>query len=120
MNSQRVFKSSDHMRVSDGEPVRSVVLESVHAVIVAWQVEPGQSIAPHTHPEGQDTWTVLSGHGEYQVDEMGNTVKVMPGDVVVAKQGEVHGVTCTSLEPLRFISVVAPIEAGYVPLPPRA
>ncbi len=120
MSNQRVFKSSDHMQVSNGEPIRSVVQESEHAVIVAWHVEPGQTIAAHTHPEGQDTWTILSGLGDYQIDELGNTVKVVSGDIVVAKQGQVHGVTCTSTEPLRFISVVAPIEAGYVLLPPRA
>ncbi len=64
MSHQRVYKSSDYMQVSDGEPIRSVVVESEHSVIVAWHVEPGQS------------------------------------------------------EPLRFISVVAPLEAGYVPLSP--
>ena len=117
MSSQRVYKSSEHMQPSDGDPVRSVVLESEHSVIVAWHVEPGQSIAAHTHPAGQDTWTILSGEGQYQVDAMGNTVAVVPGDVVVARTGQVHGVLCTSLEPLRFISVVAPWEAGYVPLP---
>ena len=120
MNSQRVFKSCDHMQVSEGEPIRSVVQESEHSVIVAWHVDPGQSIAAHTHPNGQDTWTILSGHGDYQIDEQGNTVKVTSGDVVVARKGQVHGVKCTSLEPLRFISVVAPIEAGYVLLPARA
>ena len=116
MGEQRVYKASDHMQVSDGDPIRSVVVESEHSVIVAWHVEPGQSIAAHTHPAGQDTWTILSGEGQYQVDAMGNTVAVVPGDVVVARQGQVHGVRCTSLEPLRFISVVAPLEAGYVPL----
>ena len=116
MNNQRVYKSSDHMQVSDGEPIRSVVVESEHSVIVAWHVEPGQTIAPHTHPHGQDTWTILSGQGQYQVDEQGHTVAVAPGDVVIARRGQVHGVLCTSSEPLRFISVVAPAEAGYVPL----
>lgn len=120
MSSQRVFKSSNHMQVSEGEPIRSVVQESEHSIIVAWHVEPGQTIAPHTHPGGQDTWTILSGHGEYQTDELGNTVRVTSGDVVVAKQGQVHGVRCTSDEPLRFISVVAPIEAGYALVPLRA
>jgi quercetin dioxygenase-like cupin family protein len=43
-------------------------------------------------------------------------VDVAPGDVVVARQGQVHGVRCTSPEPLMFVSVVAPREAGYVPL----
>lgn len=117
MSSQRIFKSNDYMQVSDGEPIRSVVQESAHSVIVAWHVEPGQTIAPHTHPQGQDTWTILSGQGDYQIDEHGNTVKVTSGDVAVAKQGQVHGIKCTSHEPLRFISVVAPIDAGYVLLP---
>lgn len=119
MNPQRVYRSADHMQVSEGEPIRSVVVATEHSVIVAWLVMPGQSIAPHTHPHGQDTWTILSGEGRYQIDETGATVPIVPGDVVVAAQGQVHGVSCTGQEPLRFISVVAPSEAGYVPLPTR-
>lgn len=118
MSNQRVYQSSDHMQVSDGEPIRSVVTESEHAVVIAWHVEPGQAIAPHTHPNGQDTWTVLTGQGQYQIDEQGRTVSIGPGDIVVAKQGEVHGVLCTSSTPLQFISVVAPFEAGYTRLTP--
>lgn len=116
MSNERVYASGDFMQVSDGEPIRSVIVESEHSVIVAWHVEPGQVIAAHTHPQGQDTWTILSGHGQYQVDEQGRTVSVVPGDVVVARAGQVHGVVCSSTQPLRFISVVAPFEAGYVPL----
>jgi hypothetical protein len=44
-------------------------------------------------------------------------VMVPPGDVVVAQMGQVNGVLCTSSESLRFISVVAPRDAGYEPLP---
>lgn len=118
MGKQRLYKSSDYMQASDGEPIRAVIVESEHSVVVAWHVEPGQAIAPHTHPDGQDTWTILSGQGQYQMDDTGSTVAVVPGDVVVAQKGQVHGVLCTSSEPLRFISVVAPLEAGYVPLQP--
>ncbi len=116
MINQRLFKADDYMQPSGSEPIRSVVVESSHAVIVAWHVEPGQAIAPHTHPGGQDTWTVLSGQGLYQHDESGNSFAIAAGDVVVAMQGQVHGVTCISHEPLRFISVVSPSDAGYVPL----
>lgn len=118
MVNQRVYKSSDFMQISAAEPIRSVIVESEHSVVVAWHVEPGQAIAPHTHPDGQDTWTILSGQGQYQIDERGKAVAVVPGDVVIAKKGQVHGVVCTGSEPLRFISVVAPLEAGYVPLSP--
>jgi len=105
MNAQRVYPSRSYLQVSAGEPIRSVV--------VAWHVEPGQAIAPHTR---QDTWTILAGEGQYQVDAQGHTVAIGPGDIVVAAQGQVHGVCCTSPEPLCFISVVAPLTAGYVPL----
>jgi len=93
-----------------------VIVELDHSVIVAWHVEPGQTIAPHTHPAGQDAWTILSGEGRYQVDAQGNAIAIVPGDVVIAGEGQVHGVLCTSMEPLRFISVVAPLDAGYEPL----
>ncbi|MFO1344464.1 MAG: hypothetical protein U1F05_15270 [Burkholderiales bacterium] len=56
------------------------------------------------------------GEGQYQIDEQGNTVAIVPGDIVVANKGQVHGVLCTSVGPLRFISVVAPLDAGYEPL----
>ena len=117
MSNQRVYKSSEFMQESDGEPIRSVVVESEHSVVVAWHVKPGQKISPHTHPNGHDTWTILTGQGQYQFDEKGNSMAVVPGDIVVAEKGQVHGVLCTGSEPLRFVSVVAPLDAGYVPLP---
>jgi len=120
MTQRRVFQAADHLQVSDGEPIRSVVAASEHAVVVAWHVEPGQSIAPHRHPDGQDTWTILSGAGLYQVDADGKTLAITAGDIVIAPQGHVHGVRCTSGEPLRFISVVAPPEAGFELLSPAS
>lgn len=86
MTNQRVYPSNDYMQPSEGEPIRSVIVESEHSTIVAWHVEPGQRIAPHTHPEGQDTWTILSGQGLYQVDAQGLTVSIVTGDVVVAQR----------------------------------
>lgn len=113
MNKERVFRIDSFLQPSDGEPVRSIVAESAHATIVAWFVKPGQRILPHLHPHGQDTWTVLDGAGAYQVDEAGNTVPITAGDVVVALAGSVHGVLNTGKQPLIFISVVCPAEAGF-------
>ncbi len=50
-------------------------------------------------PDGQDTWTILSGEGQYQIDEQGNTVAIAAGDIVVANKGQVHGVLCTQRWP---------------------
>ncbi len=113
MPSQRIFPSVDHLQPAQGEPVRSVVTETPEAVIVAWHVAPGQRIAAHVHPRGQDTWTVLSGAGLYQIDAAGGTRPITAGDIAVAPVGAVHGVYNPHAEPLVFVSVVAPGDAGY-------
>lgn len=109
----RIFNSAEFFQPADGEPIRSVITESKDATVVAWYVKPGQEIYPHIHPHGQDTWTVLSGKGEYYLDEAGTKKLIVTGDVVVAHTGCVHGVLNNGNEPLVFISVVSPSDAGY-------
>ncbi len=113
MNTPRIFNSSQFFQPTDQEPVRSVVTESKDAVIVAWYINPGQEIPAHLHPNGQDTWTILSGKGEYYLDQEGAKKPIMAGDVVIAHTGCVHGVFNNGDEPLVFISVVSPADAGY-------
>lgn len=113
MVAQRIFPSAEHMHPSPGEPLRTVVVETPEAVVVAWHVDPGQAIPAHVHPQGQDTWTILSGSGDYQTELSGASRRVGAGDIVVAPVGAVHGVTNRGSEPLRFISVVCPASAGY-------
>ena len=113
MSTTRIFHSSQFLQPTEGEPIRSVVTESKDAVVVAWYIKPGQTILPHVHPNGQDTWTVLSGRGEYYLDQVGSTKPIVEGDVVVAHLGCVHGVFNNGEEPLVFISVVSPTDAGY-------
>lgn len=114
MTSHRVFKVSDHLQPGDGEPIRSVVHATDDAAIVAWTVKPGQRISAHVHPEGQDTWTILEGEGDYQLDPAGQTSRIAAGDVVVAPRGAVHGVLNTGSQPLIFVSVVSPALSGFV------
>lgn len=113
MSTTRIFSSSQFLQPTDGEPIRSVVTESKDAVVVAWYIKPGQEISPHIHPNGQDTWTILNGKGEYYLNEAGTKKTIVAGDVVVAHIGCVHGVLNNGDEPLVFISVVSPSDAGY-------
>jgi quercetin dioxygenase-like cupin family protein len=113
MNTNRILDSSKFFQPTDGEPIRSVISESPEATIVAWYIQPQQSISAHLHPSGQDTWTILSGQGEYYLDRSGATKSIGKGDVVIAPTGSVHGVFNSSNEPLIFISVVSPSTAGY-------
>ncbi len=109
----RIFDSAKFLQPSNGEPIRSVITESEHSVVVACYVKPHQIIPAHIHPHGQDTWTILSGSGLYYLDQQGNTQTIKVGDVVVAPIKSVHGVINTGTEPLIFISVVSPASAGY-------
>lgn len=109
----RIFSVSEFTRPSDGEPIRSVVLETEESVIVVWYVRPGQEIAAHVHPHGQDTWTVLSGSADYYQGS-GVVTKLQAGEIAVAKHGQVHGAINTDSEvPFIFVSVVAPGNAGF-------
>ncbi|WOB08703.1 cupin domain-containing protein [Piscinibacter gummiphilus] len=114
MHTDRIYPSAEFFQpTAEGEPLRSVVVENADAVIVAWHVAPGQCIPAHVHPAGQDTWTILSGTGQYRLDHAGTAREVYAGDVVVAPRGCVHGVYNHGRQPLRFISVVSPGDAGY-------
>jgi quercetin dioxygenase-like cupin family protein len=108
----RIFNTNDFVQISAGEPVRSVVTESEQAVIVLWHLLPGQRIATHIHPSGQDSWTVLSGVGDYELGE-GAVQRIGVGDVAIAPVGAMHGVLNCGAEPLVFVSVVSPGAAGY-------
>jgi quercetin dioxygenase-like cupin family protein len=116
MSLTRVFNSSQFLQPADGEPIRSVITESKDAVVVAWYIKPGQEIAPHIHPNGQDTWTILEGSGKYYLDKTGMMRAIAAGDIVIAPLGCVHGVLNDGDHPLVFISVVSPGDAGYEPI----
>ncbi|ACK67477.1 Cupin 2 conserved barrel domain protein [Rippkaea orientalis PCC 8801] len=110
---KRIFNSADFFQPTDDEPIRSVITESKEATVVAWYIKPGQEIYAHIHPHGQDTWTILRGKGEYYLDEAGTKKSIVAGDVVIAHTGCLHGVFNNGDEPLIFISVVSPSDAGY-------
>lgn len=111
-NASRIFSIAEFIRPSDGEPIRSVVLETADSAVVVWHAHPGQEIAPHVHPHGQDTWTVISGEAEYR---QGDSVisRLKAGDIAIALPGQVHGATNTGHGPFVFVSVVAPGDAGF-------
>ncbi|EOV4616961.1 cupin domain-containing protein [Salmonella enterica] len=85
----RIFSVAEYVQPSEGEPIRSVVLETRDSIIVVWHVHPGQEIAAHIHPHGQDTWTVLSGMADYF---QGNGIvrALREGEIAVARPGQGH------------------------------
>jgi len=114
MESQtRVFNSAAFIRPSDFTPIRSVVLETPDSVVIVWHVAPGQEIAAHHHPAGQDTWTVLSGSADYYLGG-GRQQPLKAGDIAIARPGELHGAVNRGDSPFVFVSVVSSNQAGYI------
>lgn len=109
----RQFKSQDFYESNTGEPIRSVVVETVDSVVVAWHLNPGQEISAHIHPLGQDTWYVVSGQGDYLTDIGSAKIKIETGDIVIAPSNCIHSVMNTGTQALKIISVVSPAAAGY-------
>ena len=61
------------------------------------RAEPGQGPGPHRHPY-DEVVIVQAGRVEWTVD--GRTFEAGPGEIVIAKAGEVHSFTCVSDGPL--------------------
>jgi quercetin dioxygenase-like cupin family protein len=113
MSTQRLFALVDYLQPTEHEPIRSVVSRNEDTTIIAWHVKPGQHLAAHSHPLGQDTWVIMAGTGTYQLDKEGTTMIIKAGDVVIAPTGAVHGVYNHGTEPLTFVGIVAPAESGF-------
>lgn len=108
----RIFPVADYVQASTGDPVRSVVLETDDSAVVVWHAHPGQEIAAHVHPHGQDTWTVISGEADYYQGS-GIVTRLKAGDIAIARPGEVHGAMNRGAVPFVFVSVVASGRAGF-------
>lgn len=70
------------------------------------EVDPGSSSNPHTHPDQEEIFVVLSGTGT--ITAGGTPITVRPGSVVLVSPGEEHQLISSAQEGMRVLSVVAP------------
>ena len=64
------------------------------------QLPPGAQLQLHHH-EPEETYYVVSGHGEIEID--GYTTPVGPGCAIYIPAGARHALRCTGSEPLFFV-----------------
>ncbi len=67
-------------------------------------LEPGASIGEHPHPETEELYLILEGHGIGYLDD--EEFEVGPGDVWVCKAGHTHGLQNGTSGPLAFFAVL--------------
>lgn len=69
-------------------------------------LEPGQKQKVHTHDGASKFYVVLEGHGQFHIAD--ETKDVGPGQTVLARAGELHGVENTNEERLVILVGMAP------------
>jgi len=67
-------------------------------------LEPGASVGEHLHPETEELYLVLEGHGVGFLD--GESFDVGPGDAWLCKAGHTHGLSNSGSAPLAFFAVL--------------
>ena len=69
------------------------------------RVTPGAAIGEHRHGEAEEVYFVVSGTGIVTQD--GTAVEVVPGDLVMTKAGQPHGIANNDDEDLHLVVVRA-------------
>ena len=67
-------------------------------------LEPGASIGEHPHPNTEDLYLIVEGHGTAILN--GERLPVVTGDVFLVKAGGSHGLVNDSQGPLTFVGVL--------------
>jgi mannose-6-phosphate isomerase-like protein (cupin superfamily) len=74
---------------------------------ITWvEGEPGSMQALHDHPESEQVYVIVRGHGLMQVG--GETEEVGEGTLVFIPPGVAHAIKNTGDEPLVFVSATSP------------
>jgi quercetin dioxygenase-like cupin family protein len=113
--SARIF--TVHEKVShEGETYLKVIFRSEIHEIHLWRITPGEWVYPHTHPHNDDIWYISQGTGKYYLTSQ-ETKTLEPGDIAVAKPGEVHGIFNAGNEDIILYSVLSPLPVIIEPAP---
>ena len=75
-------------------------------------LEPGSSVGEHAHPNTEELYLILEGHGTGILD--GARFPVGPGDLFVLKAGQSHGLVNDGPAPLVFFGLLTRQDATRV------
>jgi quercetin dioxygenase-like cupin family protein len=92
----------DQITFDKEKPGKALLKETPDSRTTLWCLLPGQHIHPHGH-EGDHIWIILEGAGTFLGD--GGPRQVEPGTILVAPQGQSHGIENNGTEGLVFLSV---------------
>jgi mannose-6-phosphate isomerase-like protein (cupin superfamily) len=65
-------------------------------------LQPGEQVEAHSHEEAEEVFVFLTGVGEMKIDNQ--IVEIINGDVILVQPHEVHILTNTGNEPMKFFT----------------
>jgi quercetin dioxygenase-like cupin family protein len=109
---ERIFTATEAVEFSDDHAEMTQIAETSDSAVFVWGVKPGQEVAPHIHPDGQDTWVMIQGTLTYYLGD-GQTKQIDAGQVDVAPEEIVHGGVNEGDDNVIFVSIHSGPEIGY-------
>ncbi len=88
----------EHCRIFNAED-----FESDWSVLALDVLPPGSAIGVHEQRKDEEIYFVLEGHGIATVS--GEECEVGPGDMVLARRGDTHGIRNHSSQPLKMVAI---------------
>ena len=81
----------------------------MRVVLLHWP--PGYRTVPHLHPVAEEIFFVISGRACFTIDNEPER-EVGPGELMLAKRGELHAIRVPEGAALMLLAAVGPNEAG--------
>ena len=108
----RIFTAAEAVEFSDEHAEMTQISETSDSAVFVWGVKPGQEVAPHIHPDGQDTWVIIQGTLTYHLGD-GQSKQIDAGQVDVAPERTVHGGVNEGDDDVIFVSIHSGPDIGY-------
>lgn len=109
---ERIFALQTYAHFSDLRARVTEVVATDNSSIAVWAVQPGQEVAVHLHPSGQDTWIMLKGTLTYYLGN-GQLQTISAGECAIADSSQIHGAVNDGTEDAIFVSIYSAPKIGY-------
>ena len=110
---ERIFALQTYARFSSQRAKVTEVVATDNSSIAVWAVQPGQEVAAHLHPSGQDTWVMLKGTLTYHLGN-GQRQTLSVGQCALADRSQIHGAVNEGTEDAVFVSIYSAPKIGYI------
>ena len=106
MTHPTIIRPADHAVYSPAKMGKSTIFQSERLLVGLNAFEPGQEHALHAHAGMDKMYSVIEGEGVFLLE--GRQVPMRTGDLLIAPEGEPHGIRNTGSARLLVLAVLAP------------